>query len=35
MECWNEWNGSQGQFFCPTSGVKIPIEKIRRANNYA
>lgn len=33
LECWNEWNGSKGLSFCPTSGAKIPMEKLRRAWN--
>jgi hypothetical protein len=29
LECWNEWNGSQGLFFCPTTGARIPPENLR------
>ncbi|ETR70570.1 MAG: hypothetical protein OMM_03150 [Candidatus Magnetoglobus multicellularis str. Araruama] len=23
LECWNDWNGTKGNDFCPTSGAKI------------
>jgi hypothetical protein len=26
LECWNQWNGSQGLHFCPTTGSRIAIE---------
>lgn len=26
LECWNQWNGSQGQHFCPTTGSKISAD---------
>jgi hypothetical protein len=30
LECWNEWNGTKGLFFCPTTGSRIPREKLVR-----
>ncbi len=35
LECWNEWNGSQGLFFCPTTGSRIPPENLRNTRNDA
>ena len=32
LECWNQWNGSQGLFYCPTTGARIPPEKLRNTN---
>jgi hypothetical protein len=29
MECWNQWNGSRGLHFCPTTGSKIPADKMQ------
>jgi hypothetical protein len=33
LECWNQWNGSQGLFFCPTTGARIPPEKLQRSSS--
>ena len=30
LECWNDWNGTQGNDFCPTSGAKIEKNIIKQ-----